>query len=67
MNQTRRGPEAFSPLILYIVGVVAFLMGCYQYWRDGTVVRMAFLMAGVCVLSGACIQIVRDLWRAMRR
>jgi hypothetical protein len=60
-------PRVIQPLILYVVGVVAFLMGCYDYWRDGTVVKVAFLAAGVCVLSAACIQIVRDLWRAMRR
>lgn len=56
-----------SPALLYIIGVAAIGFGFYQFWRDAVVNQEAFLVGGVCLASGAGLQVLRDLWRRLRR
>ena len=56
-----------SPAILYLAGVAAFVYGWYVYWQTGIVEPDPFVIAGLCVVSAAGVQVVRDLWRRLRR
>ena len=56
-----------QPLILYLVGAGAFCMGAYEYFSSGTVDTGPFMVMMVCLVSGAGIQVVRDLWRRFLR
>jgi hypothetical protein len=52
-----------TPLILYAIGAAAFGYGWYTYWRTGHVGPDPFVVASICVVSAAGIQVARDLWR----
>ena len=56
-----------APLILYLVGMAAFAYGWFVYWRSGLVAPDPFVLASICVVSGAGVQIFRDLWARLRR
>lgn len=56
-----------TPLILYTAGAAAFAYGWYTYWRTGLVAPDPFVVAGICVVSAAAIQVVRDLWQRFLR
>lgn len=56
-----------SPALLYVIGIAATGYGFYEFWRDATVNQEAFMVGGICLAAGAAVQVLRDLWRRMRR
>jgi hypothetical protein len=54
-------------VILYLIGIAAFVDGAFFYWRDSVVVSDAFMVGTTCIVSAAGLQVVRDLWRRLRK
>jgi hypothetical protein len=55
------------PVILYVIGAALTVYGFYVFWRDSTVNQNAFVFGAICLASAAGLQIIRDLWRRLRR
>jgi hypothetical protein len=53
--------------MLYVIGAGLTAYGFYAFWRDATVNQNAFVLGAVCLVAAAGLQILRDLWRRLRR
>jgi hypothetical protein len=54
-------------VVLYAIGAGSVGLGFYEVWRDGTIDHQAFVVGGMCIVTAAGLQIVRDVWRRLRR
>jgi hypothetical protein len=53
--------------LLYFIGFASVSFGFYEFWRDQLVDQNAFMIGGVCLATAAGIQVLRDLWRRLKR